>query len=232
MLTLSAVMALFAMPGAGGRIALFLGSFMLRIHALMLKTVFWLLCLPALLASCATVPPSTPAEGEQPTAPAQPYGRQPAPQPPAAKIPSDQWPPLRARIASALGEVAGITVQAADDGSLHVNIPSAQGFAPDSDEPQATLTAALDGIAPKLAAYPQTAVHIVGHTDSMGSELYNLRLSIRRAEAVMEYLRRQGVALARLSADGKGEAEPIADNGSPTERVKNRRVELVIRPLE
>ena len=73
--------------------------------------------------------------------------------------------------------------------------------------------------------------HVVGHTDSQGSEMHNLQLSIGRAEAVADHLRRRGIALERLSADGRGEADPLTSNASETGRARNRRVELQLRAM-
>jgi outer membrane protein OmpA-like peptidoglycan-associated protein len=89
----------------------------------------------------------------------------------------------------------------------------------------------LDALAPVLAAEPQTALQIVGHTDSQGSEMHNLQLSISRAEAVADYLRARGIALDRLSADGRGEADPLTSNAQESGRARNRRVELILHPL-
>ena len=71
-------------------------------------------------------------------------------------------------------------------------------------------------------------VVIEGHTDSRGSNVSNQRLSKRRAESVRNYLIGQGVDSANLGAVGKGESNPIADNGSPEGRANNRRVEIII----
>jgi outer membrane protein OmpA-like peptidoglycan-associated protein len=69
---------------------------------------------------------------------------------------------------------------------------------------------------------------IEGHTDSKGSDAYNLRLSQRRAQSVVQYLIEQiGVEADRLFAVGKGEQEPIADNSTGEGRQKNRRVQIV-----
>ena len=75
---------------------------------------------------------------------------------------------------------------------------------------------------------PRVAIKVIGHTDSQGSEMTNLQLSISRAEAVAEYLRQRGIALERLSADGHGEAEPLASNATEEGRMRNRRVELIL----
>jgi OOP family OmpA-OmpF porin len=67
---------------------------------------------------------------------------------------------------------------------------------------------------------------VTGHTDSVGSDAFNQRLSERRAQAVVAYLESKGVGAGRLRASGAGESQPIADNGTEEGRAKNRRVEL------
>jgi outer membrane protein OmpA-like peptidoglycan-associated protein len=77
--------------------------------------------------------------------------------------------------------------------------------------------------------YPGFKISIEGHTDSVGSERYNQRLSDRRAAAVKDYLLKQGVADgARLKAKGYGKSKPIADNSTEKGRFQNRRVEILI----
>lgn len=79
-----------------------------------------------------------------------------------------------------------------------------------------------------LNRYPDRTVAIEGYTDNVGSEQYNQGLSERRADSVKSYLAGQGIGLLRLSASGKGESDPVADNSSATGRQQNRRVEVVI----
>jgi OOP family OmpA-OmpF porin len=69
---------------------------------------------------------------------------------------------------------------------------------------------------------------IEGHTDAIGSEEYNLILSKKRAQAVLDFMVSQGVAADRLSSEGYGESRPVADNETEEGRQKNRRVDLVI----
>ena len=64
----------------------------------------------------------------------------------------------------------------------------------------------------------------VGHTDSVGSDTYNLQLGQRRSEAVKQYLVSQGLEAGRVYTDSKGEREPVADNKTVIGRSKNRRV--------
>ena len=78
-----------------------------------------------------------------------------------------------------------------------------------------------------LAEFPTLPVHVVGHTDSIGSEAYNQRLSERRAEAIRRYLSERGIASERLHAHGQGEGQPVADNTTAEGRAQNRRGEFV-----
>ena len=86
----------------------------------------------------------------------------------------------------------------------------------------------LDDVAKILIEHPRVKILIEGHTDSVGSETYNLKLSQSRAESVMRYLLDKGVPGARLKAAGFGESTPIADNTTASGRARNRRVEFTI----
>jgi len=79
-----------------------------------------------------------------------------------------------------------------------------------------------------LNQYPNRTVIIEGHTDSVGSESFNQRLSERRADAVKAYLLAQGIAANRIVAVGKGETVPVASNDTASGRQMNRRVEVII----
>ena len=89
----------------------------------------------------------------------------------------------------------------------------------------------LDKAARILDRYPNTLILIEGHTDSIGSEEYNMKLSLKRADAVGEYLVSQGVNPERIRTVGFGETEPVAANDSPGGRAQNRRVEMVLEPV-
>lgn len=86
----------------------------------------------------------------------------------------------------------------------------------------------LDEAVATLKAEPDIEVLIVGHTDSIGSEAYNLRLSQRRAQAVRDYLVKHGISAARLKVKGMGESQPVASNDTAEGRAQNRRVELLV----
>ena len=80
-----------------------------------------------------------------------------------------------------------------------------------------------------LKEMPEIDVEIVGYTDDIGTEQYNLTLSLRRAESVRDYVVAHGVDERRLSVAGRGMSEPIVSNSTPQGRAVNRRVEFVVR---
>jgi outer membrane protein OmpA-like peptidoglycan-associated protein len=84
----------------------------------------------------------------------------------------------------------------------------------------------LDEVAKQLVAVPELKIEIAGHTDSRGTRVRNIRLSLSRAEAVRAYLVMQGVPAERLTARGYGPDKPVASNAGPNGRAMNRRVEL------
>ena len=86
----------------------------------------------------------------------------------------------------------------------------------------------LNEVAQALDDHPKLRVRVEGHTDSQGSDRFNLKLSGARANSVRDYLIRRGVDADRMVAKGYGERVPIADNRSKGGRSQNRRVEFVI----
>ncbi|HFC53630.1 MAG TPA: BON domain-containing protein [Gammaproteobacteria bacterium] len=84
----------------------------------------------------------------------------------------------------------------------------------------------LDELAQVASECPEARIRIEGHTDSRGSERFNLNLSQARAESVVRYLIGKGVAASRLEAVGYGESRPVADNGTAAGRARNRRIEF------
>lgn len=86
----------------------------------------------------------------------------------------------------------------------------------------------LDELAQALTDNPELKIKLVGHTDNIGSEKFNQRLSMNRAQRLKDYLVEKGVDADRITADGKGLKEPLNNNETEEDRAKNRRVELTI----
>ena len=88
--------------------------------------------------------------------------------------------------------------------------------------------AKLDDLAGKVKGINLEVIIAVGHTDSVGSDAYNQKLSVRRSEAVKAYLVSKGIEKNRVYTEGKGEKQPVADNKTAEGRAKNRRVEIEV----
>lgn len=88
--------------------------------------------------------------------------------------------------------------------------------------------AALDDLLAKLQGMDTEVMVTVGHTDAVGSDSYNAKLSLRRAGAVKAYLVTRGVDTTRVYTEGKGASQPVADNGTPEGRARNRRVTIEV----
>lgn len=87
----------------------------------------------------------------------------------------------------------------------------------------------LDAAAAKIKAMKVESITVTGHTDNVGTDAYNQKLSERRAEAVKKYLVGKGVNAGQIQAQGKGESQPVADNKTADGRAKNRRVDIEIK---
>jgi OOP family OmpA-OmpF porin len=88
--------------------------------------------------------------------------------------------------------------------------------------------AKLDDLVGKVKDINLEVIIAVGHTDSVGTDAYNQKLSVRRAEAVKAYLVSKGIEKNRVYTEGKGEKQPVADNKTSEGRAKNRRVEIEV----
>lgn len=116
--------------------------------------------------------------------------------------------------------------------NLRLLMPNKITFDFDRADLKVSFITTLDSIVMVLTKYPDTRLHIVGHTDNVGTESYNLRLSEQRALSVGNYLSNQHIARHRITTTGAGESQPIASNEDDAGRAMNRRVELSITPLE
>ena len=88
--------------------------------------------------------------------------------------------------------------------------------------------AKLDDLVAKVKSISLEVVIAVGHTDAVGTDAYNQKLSIARSEAVKAYLVSKGIDKNRIYTEGKGETSPVADNKTKEGRAKNRRVEIEV----
>ena len=88
--------------------------------------------------------------------------------------------------------------------------------------------AKLDDLVGKVKGINLEVIIAVGHTDSVGTDAYNQKLSVRRAESVKAYLVSKGIEKNRIYTEGKGEKQPVADNKTKEGRAKNRRVEIEV----
>ena len=130
-------------------------------------------------------------------------------------------------------EIPGAQVERVDDGIV-VTFDEQSGvyFATDKYNINASSQSTLDKLAGVFAEYPDTNILVVGHTDSVGSETYNMELSKNRAYAVTNYLKSKGLSSGRFTTNWFGESQPMYDNDTADGRSKNRRVNIAILPSE
>jgi outer membrane protein OmpA-like peptidoglycan-associated protein len=125
------------------------------------------------------------------------------------------------------GSVAGAEVTRVGEG-LVVTFDSGLLFDFDSSVLRGESARNLDNLAANLSSFGDSRLLLVGHTDSQGSDDYNLDLSRQRSASVASYLESQGVSAARVETAGRGETEPIASNDTDAGRQQNRRVEIAV----
>lgn len=124
----------------------------------------------------------------------------------------------------------GIDVQR-DGDNLTLVMPGNVTFATDSATISGNFYGTLNNLAQSFKQYDQNTIEIIGHTDSTGAYQHNMTLSQRRAQSVADYLRNQGVNGMRMSVNGVGPNQPVANNGTAQGRQQNRRVEINLRPV-
>lgn len=137
---------------------------------------------------------------------------------------------LQKQLASEVSNGA-ISISKSGNNAIRVVMTSATAFDSNSATVKVGFHPTLNKIADMVNKYGKTTITIEGHTDSQGSDQTNLTLSEKRAEAVAEYLQTRKVANQRLTAVGRGEKEPVADNNTEAGRIRNRRVELLLEPV-
>ena len=124
----------------------------------------------------------------------------------------------------------GVSVTRIGD-NITLNMPGNVTFDTDSSALRPQFFGVLNSVGKVLTEYDKTVVEVAGHTDSTGSDSYNMQLSQRRANTVGEYLYTQGIMDQRIISVGMGEHHPVADNSTPEGRQLNRRVEITLVPV-
>jgi len=124
----------------------------------------------------------------------------------------------------------GVSVTRIGD-NIVLNMPGNITFATNSSDINANFYPTLNSVSLVLKEYDKTVVEVTGHTDSQGSDEYNMGLSQRRANSVASYLIAQGLMPQRFVVEGRGETQPIASNNTAEGRQANRRVEIKLSPL-
>lgn len=122
----------------------------------------------------------------------------------------------------------GTVVTQTADNQLKLSIPNDISFDSGRYDIKPNLRPILDQFAQGLAQQPSTEVRIIGHTDNVGSDSLNNTLSVNRAQSARDYLVARGVNSSRISIDGRGEREPLADNATESGRARNRRIEIFL----
>jgi outer membrane protein OmpA-like peptidoglycan-associated protein len=126
----------------------------------------------------------------------------------------------------------GVEVSSADNGqSILLTMPDGVTFDSGSYMLKPQFRSTLDKVAQTLNAHPDSLIDVYGHTDSTGALQMNQTLSENRARTVADYLSTQGLNSARIRSQGFGPTMPVADNGTPEGRARNRRVEVKIVPV-
>ena len=122
----------------------------------------------------------------------------------------------------------GAVVTQTADNQLKLSIPNDISFATGRHDIQPRLMPILDQFAQGLNQQPSMEVRIVGHTDNTGNDAINNPLSVNRAQSARDYLVSRGVASQRISIDGRGSREPMADNTTEAGRARNRRIDIFL----
>lgn len=122
----------------------------------------------------------------------------------------------------------GTVVTQTADNQLKLSIPNDISFDTGRSDIKPNLRPILDQFAQGLSQQASMEVKIVGHTDNKGSDAINNPLSVNRAQSARDYLVGRGVSSSRISIDGRGSREPIADNATEAGRARNRRIDIYL----
>ena len=180
----------------------------------MIKNLWLILVALAFAAGCATEPAQPePKPAPPPTPkPAPPPAPKPAPAP--APTPAPEKPKPAPEKPTPVAEKITFAADVFFDFDKAVIKPEGKSK--------------LDDVTSKVGGINLEVVIAIGHADATGSDAYNQRLSVRRAESVKAYLVSKGIAGNRVYTEGKGEKQPVADNKTRDGRAKNRRVEIEV----
>jgi OOP family OmpA-OmpF porin len=179
----------------------------------MINKVWMLLVALALAAGCATEPPKPEAQPAPPPAPV-PAPKPPPPPEPKPRAPEPEKPKPEPEKPKPVAEKVTFAADVLFDFDKAVIKPEGKSK--------------LDDISNKAKGVNLEVVIAIGHADSVGSDAYNQRLSVRRAESVKAYLVSKGIEANRVYTEGKGEKQPVAENKTADGRAKNRRVEIEV----
>ncbi len=124
-----------------------------------------------------------------------------------------------------------LSVNTMADGSLNVAVAADVTYDTGSAALKPQAMAALDKLASTISDYNSTVIHVVGHTDSVGSNETNQSLSQRRAASVSNYLVSRGVPAQRIREEGRGERELLVRTADETSEARNRRVDIVLKAI-
>lgn len=175
----------------------------------MIKKAWLLLVVLAFAAGCATEPSKPEPKPAPPPAP------KPAPPPPPTpRAPEPAKPKPAPEKPKPVAEKVTFAADVLFDFDKAVIKPEGKSK--------------LDDIANKVRGINLEVVIAIGHADSIGSDAYNQRLSVRRAESVKAYMVSKGIEPNRVYTEGKGEKQPVASNKTKDGRAKNRRVEIEV----
>ena len=179
----------------------------------MIKKVWLLLVALAFAAGCATEPEKPEPKPAPPPAPKPAPPPEPKPAPPAP-APAPEKPKPAPEKPKPVAEKVTFAADVLFDFDKAVIKPEGKSK--------------LDDISNKARGVNLEVVIAIGHADSIGSDAYNQRLSVRRSESVKAYLVSKGIEANRVYTEGKGEKQPVADNKTRDGRAKNRRVEIEV----